>query len=89
MLRLIESEWIEWTIIAVALLIGVISFLGGYLAHRKLHIPILFVAGFLLIINGESLQNEWISLTLSVSGALLIIYAHFHNLQNKRYAVTR
>lgn len=88
MLRLIEKEWIEWVIIAIALLIGVVSFLGGYLVHRKDYIPILFIAGFLLIISGESISNEWLSLTLSVSGASLIIYSHFKNLMFKQYAIT-
>lgn len=84
-LSLVDQEWIEWTIIIVALFIGLGAFLSGYLAHRKHFVPTLFVAGFLLIINGESVVNQWVSLALSLSGAALVLYAHVQNLKYKRY----
>ena len=89
MLRWVDQEWIEWTIIVVAVLIGLISFLGGFLKHRQHFIPVLFVAGFLLIINGEAVDHMWISLILSLAGAFVIIYAHVQNLKWKNHAFTR
>ncbi|MFA0964872.1 MerC domain-containing protein [Roseivirga sp. BDSF3-8] len=51
--RMVDSEWIEWTIIAFALLVGVFSVLSGFISHRQHFIPVLFVAGFLLLINAS------------------------------------
>jgi len=82
-LRFIDQEWIEWTIVSFALIIGVVSFLGGFLTHKQHHIPVLFIAGFLLLVNGESVNYTWISVLLSTSGALIIIYAHLENLKWK------
>ncbi|MGB3467268.1 MAG: MerC domain-containing protein [Cyclobacteriaceae bacterium] len=87
--RIIDQEWVEWMIIAGALGIGILSFLGGFIAHRQHFIPVLFVAGFLLLINGESVGHAVISLSLSVSGALVIVYAHVQNLKWKRYVFAR
>lgn len=84
--RLIDQEWIELAIIAFALIIGIFSFLGGFLTHRQHFIPVLFIAGFLLIVNGESVAHPWVSLSLSIAGALVIAYAHFQNLKWKRHA---
>ncbi|WP_424964215.1 MerC domain-containing protein [Ekhidna sp.] len=80
-LGIVDQEWIELTIIGAALLIGIFSFLSGFLRHKQHFIPILFVAGFLLIINGESVTHLWVSAGLSIAGALVIIYAHVQNLK--------
>jgi len=85
-LRVVDQEWVEWAIILFGLSVGLISFLGGFLTHRQHFVPVLFVAGFLLIINGESVAAEWVSLGLSVSGATIIAYAHIQNLKLKRHA---
>lgn len=74
--------------IGFTLIIGVASFLGGFLAHRQHFILVLFIAGFLLLLNGESITQVWASLGLSLTGALIIIYAHVQNLKWKRYAFT-
>jgi hypothetical protein len=87
--RAIEHEWVEWMIIGIALVIGLVSFLGGYFTHRQHFIPVLFVSGFLLLVNGESISHEGISLGLSISGALVIAYAHLQNIKWKRYAYNR
>lgn len=85
----IDQEWIEWTIIACALAIGIVAFGRGFLNHRQHFVPVLFVAGFLLLVNGESVAHEWISLSLSVAGALVIAYAHVQNLKWKSHVFTR
>lgn len=82
-----DQEWIEWIIIASALVIGLLSFIGGFLRHRQHFVPVLFVAGFLLIINGESVAHSWLSVSLSIAGALVIAYAHLQNLKWKRYVL--
>ena len=87
-LMFVDQEWVEWSIIVFGLLIGIISFLGGFLHHRQHFVPVLFIAGFLLLINGESVAQAWVSVGLSVSGALVIAYAHIQNLKWKRHAVT-
>lgn len=86
LIRAVDQEWIEGLIIGLSLMIGLISFVGGYLRHKQHFIPVLFVAGFLLIVNGESVASEWMSLVLSVSGASVIVYTHVQNLKWKRYA---
>ena len=88
MLRLMDQEWVEWVMIASALTIGIVSFFSGFLLHGQHFIPVLFMAGFLLLINGESVAHVWVSVGLSVAGALVIIYAHVQNLKWKRYAFT-
>lgn len=87
--RVIDQKWIEWMIIAIALTIGIASFLGGFIAHKQHFIAVLFVAGFLLLVNGESVGHAGISLGLSISGALVIAYAHVQNLKWKRYVFAR
>jgi len=86
-LRFIDQEWIEMTLILSALIIGLVSFLGGFLAHRQHFIPVLFISGFLLLVNGESVADTLISVILSVAGAAVILYAHTQNLRWKRHAV--
>ncbi len=85
-LRIIDQPWVEWMIIVFALFVGVVSFLGGFLTHRQHFIPVLFLAGFMLLINGESVVNEVLSLILSVGGGLVIIYAHVQNLKWRLHA---
>ena len=86
LLRVLDQEWIEWTIIVTALVIGLVSFYVGYRTHRQHFVPVLFVAGFLLIVNGESVPYALVSVGLSVSGAMVIAYAHIQNLKLRRYA---
>ena len=80
-----ENEAVELTLIGLSLVIGLISFIGGYIKHRQHFVPVLFLAGLLLIINGESVGKEWLGLLLSVFGAGIIMYAHFNNHQLRRY----
>ena len=83
-LWLVDHEWIELAIILTSLIIGSIAFYNGYLRHRQHFIPILFASGFLLIVNGESVVQEWLGVSLSVFGAAVIGYAHLQNLRWKQ-----
>ncbi len=84
-LWVVDHPWLEIAIISVTVTIGLIAFFIGYRVHRQHFIPVLFVAGALLMINGESVAEEWLGLLLSSFGALIVIYAHFHNYQLRRH----
>ena len=86
-LKVVDNEWVEVSILLSSLFIGLIAFLSGLVKHRQHFIPVLFVAGFLLIVNGEAVESEWLSVTLAVTGAAIISYAHFQNLKWRRHAV--
>jgi 4-amino-4-deoxy-L-arabinose transferase-like glycosyltransferase len=83
-LRFTQQEWIEWVIIALALLIGIASFAAGYVKHKKHYVVVLFLAGFLLIINGEMLESTVMATVLPVAGSVVIVYAHVQNLHLKK-----
>ena len=80
-----ESEAVELFLIGLSLMIGIMASVRGYLRHRQHFIPVLFLAGILLLINGESVSKEWLGLLLSTLGAGIIIYAHFNNHQLRKY----
>ena len=88
LLRATDQEWIEWLIIGLSLMIGLISFIGGFKVHRQHTLPVLFLSGFLLIVSGEFIHHTWLSLGLSISGALIISYAHIQNLKWKRVSIS-
>ena len=79
----IDQEWIELTIIGASLVIGLVSFMGGFIQHRQHFVPVLFVAGFLLLVNGEAVAGSWQAAGLSIAGAAVIAYAHIQNLRLK------
>ena len=85
LLSLFDQEWLELSIICFALAIGLISFLGGFLKHRHHHVVVLFIAGFLLLINGESIEQTSGSVSLTLAGAFVIAYAHYQNLRLKTH----
>ena len=85
---IVEVEWVEWTIIGCSLFLGLIAFYTGFIKHKQHFVPVLFVAGFLLIVNGENVAQEWLGLILSVIGAALISYAHIQNIKWSNYATT-
>lgn len=82
----IEQEWVELTFIGLSLLIGLVSFLAGYKKHKQHFVPVLFLSGFLLLVNGEGLPDEVLSTALSVIGAIVIVYAHLQNIKWRNHA---
>ena len=86
MLWWIDNEWVELLIISITVSVGSVSFILGYRKHRQHFVPVLFVAGLLLIVNGEAVSQEWLGATLSILGAVILIYAHFNNLQLRQHA---
>ena len=84
LLLVLDQEWVELTIILLALIIGVSAFGRGFARHRQHFVPVLFIAGFLLLVNGESVENTWLKVGLSVAGAMVVAYAHYHNFLLKK-----
>ena len=84
----LDQEWIEMGFIFSSLLIGIYAFIKGFLSHRQHFVPVLFLAGFLLLVNGEKVANTLLAVILSVIGALIIVYAHFQNLKLKQLHVS-
>ncbi len=84
-----ELEWVEHLVIGCSLLIGLLSFIGGYRKHGQHFVPVLFIAGFLLLVSSDSIVSDWLAVLLSVAGALIIIYAHLENMKWKRIAIVR
>lgn len=83
-LRLVGAHWLETALLSTALILGLLSFYLGYARHRQHHIPVLFIAGFLLVVNAEVIPTRWASLGISAAGAVILVYAHFQNLVWKR-----
>ena len=75
-----ELEWVEILILTFSFTIGIVAFFGGYRIHKQHFVPILFSAGFLLLVNGEAVGQEWLGLGLSLAGAAVIAYAHYQNM---------
>ncbi|MEN0004803.1 MAG: MerC domain-containing protein [Bacteroidota bacterium] len=83
-LRVLHQEWLEILILSLSLVIGLLAFIPGYLAHRQHALPLLFVGGFALIIVSHTLfHHGWFSVVLTVIGALAIATAHLLNLRAK------
>jgi len=87
LLHSLDQEWVETGLILSSFSIGVYAFIRGFLSHRQHFVPVLFLAGFLLLVNGEAVSNTWLALILSITGALIIIYAHCQNLKWKQLHV--
>ncbi len=83
LMHLFDQEWIEITLLSSSLIIGSFSFIKGYVLHRQHFVPVLFLSGFLLLVNGEAVSSLGLAISLSVIGALIIAYAHFQNLKLK------
>ena len=79
LLFFIDSEWMEWALLLSALVIGLFAFISGVIKHKKHFFLVLFIAGFLLLITGESVEGMWLGSLISAGGALVIIYAHYFN----------
>jgi len=82
----LDQEWIEHTLLLLTFGIGLWAFLSGLRKHKQHFIPVLFVAGFLLLLNGEGLDNKAMGLALTVFGAFVIVYAHLQNLKWRAHA---
>ncbi|MCP9496933.1 MAG: MerC domain-containing protein [Pyrinomonadaceae bacterium MAG19_C2-C3] len=81
-LGVIADERVEWTLVAVAALVGMASLLPTYFRHHGRATPLLiFAAGLTLIFVGKTLFEERATLEAAsvVAGALTVAIAHFVN----------
>ncbi len=80
--HLLANPMVEYSVIAVGLLVGSFSLLHGYRHHHHKSLPLyMIVAGFVLIFAGHLLLHTGNSqeLIMTVMGALLVATAHLAN----------
>ncbi len=82
---LLEIEWLETLILSLAAIIGAVTFTTGYIRHKKSFVPILFISGLMLLINGEMISFTWLATIVTLLGSFVIIYAHYENVKQSRY----
>lgn len=79
-LGFLANPWFEWSMIILALLLGVSSiFLSYFRTHRRALPLFLLVIGFVLIIAGHIYLKGWIEAIVVPAGGLTIAFAHFIN----------
>jgi hypothetical protein len=79
-LGFLANPWVEWSMIILALMLGVSSIGMSYFRthHRKLPL-IMLVTGFMVIIVGHILITGWVEAIVVPCGGLIIATAHFVN----------
>lgn len=79
-LGFLANPWLEWSMIILALLLGVSSiFLSYFRTHRRALPLLLLLIGFVLIIAGHIYLRGWIEAIVVPAGGLTIAAAHFIN----------
>jgi hypothetical protein len=78
-IELLENMYLEGFMVLLSAFIGGNAIRKGYLQyHRKMHITVLFLTGFILMIAGNFLSYNP-EAALKLSGATLVIWAHVQN----------
>jgi hypothetical protein len=79
-LGFLANRWIEWSMITLALFIGISAIgLSYFRTHHKLLPMCLLITGFLIIIAGHLFITSWREAIIVPIGGLLIATAHFFN----------
>ncbi len=79
-LGLLANPWLEWSMILLALLIGVYAIGRSYFHTHHRWLPmLLLIVGFLIIIAGHLFITSWHEAIIVPIGGLLIATAHFFN----------
>jgi hypothetical protein len=79
-LGFLANPLIEWTMITLALVIGIYAIgLSYFRTHRRPLPMILLITGFLVIIVGHLFITSWREAIIVPIGGLLIATAHFFN----------
>jgi hypothetical protein len=76
----VENPIIEILLLLPIVAIGFFSFYKGFLHHRQHFLPVLFLSGFILLWCSESIENEMLTVAVSVMGGCIIVYAHYFNM---------
>ena len=79
-LGFLANPWVEWSMIILALIIGIYAVgLSYFRTHHKILPVLLLVAGFLIIIAGHVFITGRREALVVPIGGLLIATAHFFN----------
>ena len=79
-LGFLANPWIEWSMISLALVIGIWAIgLSYFRTHRRPLPLVLLIIGFLIIIAGHLYITSWREAIIVPIGGLLIATAHFFN----------
>jgi hypothetical protein len=79
-LGFLANPLVEWSMIILALIIGVSSIgLSYFNTHRRILPLILLIIGFMIIIAGHAFIKNWVEAIVVPCGGLLIAAAHFVN----------
>ena len=79
-LGFLANPWVEWSMILLALVIGISSIGTSFLRihHRILPLTLL-LTGFITIILGHIFTKGWLEAIIVPMGGILIAFAHFVN----------
>ncbi len=80
-LAFLGNPILEWLVLAMVLLVGMVAILPSFMKHRKAYVLVLFFSGLLLIINAEFVELMGAKVSLSGIGGALMAYAHYENLK--------
>ncbi|MDB4999722.1 MAG: hypothetical protein JWR76_799 [Mucilaginibacter sp.] len=79
-LGFLANPWVEWTMILIAIIVGVSSIGTSFLLSHHRALPlILLIAGFATIILGHIYTKGWHEAIIVPTGGILIAVAHFVN----------
>jgi hypothetical protein len=79
-LGFLANPWIEWTMILMAIVVGVSSIATSFLRSHHRALPlILLIAGFATIILGHIFTKGWHEAIIVPTGGIMIAIAHFVN----------
>lgn len=79
-LGFLANPWVEWSMIIVALIVGVASIAGSFLnSHHRVLPLILLIIGFATIILGHIFTKGWLEAIIVPVGGVTIALAHFVN----------
>jgi ABC-type iron transport system FetAB permease component len=77
-INIIHNPFFEWSMIAIAFIVGAYSLMHGYIKHHRSFLPLfIFSFGFLLLIT-KQLFHEYETYFL-IPAVLLIVGAHYQN----------
>ncbi|MBD1394385.1 MerC domain-containing protein [Mucilaginibacter glaciei] len=79
-LGFLANPWVEWSMITLALIIGISAIGGSYFKSHRRPLPLmLLVIGFATIILGHIFIRGWLEAIVVPIGGFTIAVAHFFN----------
>ena len=79
-LGFLANPWVEWSMILLALIVGVSSIGNSYFkVHHRVLPLLLLIIGFIVIIVGHIFTKGWLEAIIVPTGGFTIAIAHFVN----------